>query len=63
MPSVTEETNDWLTRQECLRLLECTQPSFTEIVSRGLVRRRDVPGHRKYWREDVERLASPPDAA
>ena len=63
MNVIEKSTNKWLTRRECLGLLECTLPSFVMMVDQGLIRRREVPGHRRYWREDVERLSLPPSAA
>jgi hypothetical protein len=63
MQMTTPITHDWLTTKECLRLLHCTYFSFRKMVAAEQIRRRDVGGYRRYWREDVERLASPPDAA
>jgi hypothetical protein len=53
----------WLTRAECMARLECGEKAFQMMVADGLIHRRTVPGTRRYWREDVERLASPPPAA
>ncbi len=55
--------HEWLSTRECLRLLGCSYYSFRVMVADGLIRRRDVPGYRRYWRADVERLAAPPDTA
>lgn len=62
---VTAETaiKDWLTRAEAMSRLECTHKAITLMVEQGLIRRRQVPGHRRYWREDVERIAAPPKPA
>jgi hypothetical protein len=56
-------TSDWLTARECVELLQCTPYSFFTMVKAGQIRKRDMPGYRRYWREDVERLAAPPKPA
>lgn len=55
--------NEWLTRRECLRLLECTHPTFSALVASGRVRRREGCGYRQYFRKDVEKIAAPPKPA
>ncbi len=54
---------NWLTQAETCALLQCTQWTLKRFVVGGMIRRRQIPGHRRYWREDVERLAAPPPAA
>ncbi len=49
---------EWLTREEAMILLECSKTAFFRLVGLELIRTRDF-GHRRYWREDVERLAVP----
>jgi hypothetical protein len=51
---------DWLTQAEVRQALQCTPQSLTRMVERGLIRRRDIPGRRRYWREDIEKLAEQP---
>lgn len=58
--SVAENT--WLTRDEVLAILQCSAQTLWKLIREGQVRTRGF-GHRRYWREDVERLASPPDTA
>jgi hypothetical protein len=57
---VTENT--WITKPEALKILQVSAFTFRGLVLGGRIRQRDH-GRRRYWREDVERLASPPDAA
>lgn len=56
-------TFDWLTRRECVALLQCSQSAFWRLVADGRIRKRDITTLRRYWREDVERLAAPPRPA
>jgi hypothetical protein len=52
----------WVSRSEAAAILQCSLTTFIGLVNEGRIRTRDF-GHRRYWREDVERLAAPPPAA
>lgn len=51
---------DYMTREEAMALLDVKLQSFYTYVSRGLIRRHEVPGQKRklYLKTDVERLAA-----
>jgi hypothetical protein len=53
----------WLTRKESERILECDPRKFVALVTAAGVRQREGYGYRRYCREDIERLATPPTNA
>lgn len=54
--------NTWLTRVEAIEILQVSPFTFVGLVKEGRIRKRDT-GRRRYWREDIERIAAPPPAA
>lgn len=63
MPRTAIAVYDWLTREECLTKIQCSPSAFQRMVVAGHVRDRKAGGRRRYWREDVERIAAPPKPA
>lgn len=58
--SVDTKKSEWVSRSEALRILECSRTLFLRLIDEGAIRCRDM-GHKRYWREDVERLSAPPN--
>jgi hypothetical protein len=63
MAEVASATLNWLTRDECVATLQCSLSAFRRMVLKGHITDRKVGGRRRYWREDVERIAAPPNNA
>ncbi len=58
MMTVTEPT--WLTRSEAIAAIQCSPVTFAGLLRMGRIRTRDF-GFKRYWAEDVRRLANPPE--
>src|SRR5262245_36446680 len=53
-------SEDYVSSRDALRILQVKRQTLYSYVSRGLIRRRVMPGHRTsyYNREDIHRLKS-----
>jgi len=56
----TPHAADYVTREEAVQILGIKVQSFYTYVSRGMVRRRVIPGDKRklYFKSDIERLAA-----
>jgi hypothetical protein len=57
--SLASKNARWVSRAQALKLLELPSKAFSALVKTGKIRTRRVASNRRYWREDVERLAQP----
>jgi citrate synthase len=56
----TANLDDWVTAREAARLLGISRATLWRYIPHNVIRTRPGPGHRRYFRPDVQRLLEPP---
>ena len=58
---VATKTELWYTAKETAELIGCSPGAVYRMAREGLIYRRNLPVRRKYWGNDVRRVAGFPD--